>query len=92
MDSEELRLIALGPTFSKHSATYLDICTREDPWLIRVRRTIELDMLQKECHSDVAVTRELDVKHFDMREHVLNPMKVLTINTDAESKQEYEKS
>jgi hypothetical protein len=94
IDSEELRLVALEPTFSKHIATYLDICIREDPWLIRVRRTIELEMEQKQRHFVTTVTRELDVKYFDMRYHVLNPhlMEVLTINTDAELKQEYEKA
>jgi hypothetical protein len=92
MDTEKIRLKALGPTRSEHSVTYLDICIREDPWLISVRRTVSLNMLQRDTHSDTWVTRELTLNYFDMREHEKKPGGVLTINTDAKSKQEYEKA
>jgi hypothetical protein len=88
---EQRRVIALPPFKAKYSATYLDICIREDPWLIFVKRTVRLMLMQERTHTIADVHRVLQIKYYDMaRSSSLH--RTVTVNTDAKSKKEYERA
>lgn len=90
---ERRRLNALPPTRSKHEATYLDICVREDPWIIAITREIKLELTQDGTHTSATIIRTLNLKYTDMRPGSNSSLsQTFTINTDAKSKMEYERA
>jgi hypothetical protein len=62
---ERRRLRELPPTESSHSATYLDICVREGPWLISIKRSMTLTILQDGTNTESKLFRTLEFKYSD---------------------------